>query len=57
MNNRLTLAFVLLLFFPFVGYEVSKLNAENIAKLYCLLGYVILMATLVTTGYNRNNNG
>lgn len=53
MNSRWTVALVLLLFFPFVGYEVSKLEAANIAKLYCLLGYVLLMAVLVTTGYNK----
>ena len=56
MNNRITMAFVLSMFFPFVGYEVLKLEVENIAKLYCLLGWILLISYLIVTGYNKGSN-
>ena len=53
MNIRLIMGSILLVFFPFIGYEVSYLDVPEIAKLYGTLGWIMLIGYLVATGFSK----
>lgn len=56
MNIRLVAAFVLTCFFIPWCYELAKFNIDGIAKLYGVIGYVLLIGYLLATCHKGVTN-
>lgn len=57
MSIRHGMALIILVFLPFIGYEINQLNGPPIMKLFTFLGYVVIASYLTLTGFRDSKNG
>lgn len=57
MNVRLTVALVLIVFMIPVGHVYFSMPIEPATQMFGFLGYVVLVAYLIATGFNLQNKG